>query len=458
MNPIFTRCLCASFACIFAACDALVVVDPPKTELTKDIVFSSDKSASSAISGLYGQLISSNFALMSSGMTLYGGMSADEIYNSSPGLNDQFTHNSLDPFNATINTYIWNAVYKYIYSANAILEGLESGGNISKSTKEQLKGEALFIRAFCYFYLINLFGGVPYIESTDYETNRSKSRATSMIIYDKILSDLLMAEKLLSVEYPTDERLRVNKWVVKAMLARVYLYRGDYLEAIENASDVLTSQNYRLIDDPTNVFQSNSDEAIWQLRLEGDSYNTWEGVLFIPQSNIIPNYIIHDDLIAAFEPIDKRLASWVGTVEIDGRALHFPYKYKIRTGTTKSEYYMVLRLAEQYLIRAEAYAQLGMIKFAADDLDKILSRAGVELIDRESLAFDQQNLLDQIYIQRRLELFCEWGNRWLDLKRTGRLDSVMVVKNDRWTPNASLYPIPGDQLIANPALEQNPGY
>jgi len=445
------------FACFFIACDALVVVDPPKTELTRANVFSSDQSASSAVAGLYSQLITSNFALMSCGMTLYPGMSADEIYNSSPGLNDEFTLNSLDPFNSTINTYIWNPAYRYIYQANAIIEGLESSNAISESVAEQLKGEALFIRAFCYFYLVNLFGDVPFIVLTDYNISNSEPRMDTELIYDAILSDLLLAERLLKEEYPTNEKIRVNKWVAKAMLARVYLYLENYEAAIEKSTDLIDASDYNLLDEPSEVFLANSAEAIWQLRLDGNSYNTWEGAAFIPQPGVMPNFVIYEDLIKAFAVEDKRLENWIDRVVVDGQTVYFPYKYKIRSGGGGTEYYTVVRLAEQYLIRAEAYAYLDEINLAIDDLDIIRIRAGLESL-KEKMPSDRNELLNLINQERRLELFCEWGHRWFDLNRTNRLDNVMAEKKDDWSVNDKLYPIPGNQLLANPALTQNIGY
>src|SRR5690606_6610863 len=111
----------------------------------------------------------------------------------------------------------------------------------------------------------------------------------------------------------------------------------------------------------------------------------------------------------------------------------------------------------QYLIRAEAYAYLDEINLAIDDLDIIRIRAGLESL-KEKMPSDRNELLNLINQERRLELFCEWGHRWFDLNRTNRLDNVMAEKKDDWSVNDKLYPIPGNQLLANPALTQNIGY
>lgn len=458
MKRELTRYGCLLVTCFSIACENWVVIDPPKTELTTDNVFASDHSASSAVAGLYSQLITTNFTLLSSGMTLYPGMSADEIYNSNPGLNDEFVQNRLDPFNTTINTHIWNAAYKYIYHANAILEGLEQSSSISQSMEEKLKGEALFIRSLCYFYLVNLFGDVPFIGSTNYRVNDSEPRMNAVLLYETILRDLSLAEQLLPEVYPTNEKLRANKWVVKAFLARLHLYQGNYEAAIEKSTDLIDSRRFELVDDLNHVFLANSAETIWQLRLDGDSYNTWEGISFIPPEGVMPNFVIYEDLIKSFGVEDKRVGSWVGTVVVNDDTIFFPRKYKVRSGAEKIEYYTVFRLAEQYLIRAEAYAQLGMVELARVDLEMIRKRAGYQSLDEHNEATIHMDLLGRIFHERRLELFCEWGHRWFDLKRTDRLNSVLGEKKPGWRITDGLYPIPELQLMANPALVQNPGY
>jgi hypothetical protein len=123
---------------------------------------------------------------------------------------------------------------------------------------------------------------------------------------------------------------------------------------------------------------------------------------------------------------------------------------------------MVLRLGEQYLIRAEARAQQGKVTGAGsaeEDLDAIRTRAGLS----PTTASTQAQMLDAILQERRVELFAEWGHRWLDLKRTNTIDQVMSVvapsKGGVWESYKALYPIPFNELLLNPKLKpQNPGY
>jgi hypothetical protein len=122
------------------------------------------------------------------------------------------------------------------------------------------------------------------------------------------------------------------------------------------------------------------------------------------------------------------------------------------------EYLVVLRLSEQYLVRAEARTHLNDLSGAAADINVVRNRAGLP----DTKATDKTSLLDAIAQERRVELFAEWGHRWLDLKRTATIDTIMNIvslsKGSSWNTNAQLYPIPAGDILLNPYLTQNPGY
>src|SRR5712671_6263028 len=123
---------------------------------------------------------SSTMASINSG--LYPGLSADELtsYSTDPNF-DQFYTNNLLPSNANLTGY-WSDSYQYIYGANSIIDGLAKSNTVNASVKQQLTGEARFIRAFCYFYLTNLFGDVPLILTTDYTKNAMAFRAARNLV------------------------------------------------------------------------------------------------------------------------------------------------------------------------------------------------------------------------------------------------------------------------------------
>jgi hypothetical protein len=211
------------------------------------------------------------------------------------------------------------------------------------------------------------------------------------------------------------------------------------------------------------AFLKSSNEAIWQLQPVNAGWNTEDARLFIiPRTgpNSSNTVYLSNHLLNSFEAGDNRRQSWVGSETVNGATYHYPYKYKLSEEFFPvEEYLVVLRLAEQYLIRAEARARQGDLPRAAADLNMIRERAGLPLITPGT----QAALLTAILHERQVELFTEWGHRWMDLKRTNTIDAVMSrvtpeKAENAWNPTQKLYPIPLDDIRRNPNLTQNPGY
>ena len=207
-----------------------------------------------------------------------------------------------------------------------------------------------------------------------------------------------------------------------------------------------------------NVFLKESSETLWQLKPGDNPINTMEASQFIIQSIPGQQHALTNALLNAFEPGDLRLNNWVGSItSTDGSTtLHFAYKYKAYVTETQSlEYSIVFRLAEQYLIRAEARAHLGNISGAQQDLNMIRNRAGLS----NTTANSMNDLLEAILQERRVELFTEHGQRWFDLKRTGNAGTVLSLVKPNWQETDVLFPIPESELEINPnLLPQNTGY
>src|SRR5690606_21218692 len=129
-----------------------------------------------------------------------------------------------------VHGVFWREAYKYINNANAVIEGLSKSTSLSGNTRTQLEGEAKFIRAFCHFYLVNLFGDIPYVTTTDYQKNSTSVRLNATEVYTKIISDLTDAKNLLATDYSfsNGERSQPNRFAAIALLARVYLYTGKW--------------------------------------------------------------------------------------------------------------------------------------------------------------------------------------------------------------------------------------
>lgn len=446
---------------VIQSCEDFVDIDNPPTQISGANVFSNESTATAAVFGIYARMFKT--AGITSSMSHNNGLAADEmVAYSSPDI-ISFYNNSLSPLNSRIGSY-WTELYQYIYSANLALEGLESSSTLGGNVIKQLSAEAKFIRAFCYFYLTNLWGEVPLITSTDYRVNAAANRNTKDEIYDQIVSDLRDAEGDLPDDYSVSDgdRSRPNRWAAKALLARVYLYASNWSNAIAEATEVIDNVAlFSLEGDLNAVFLKNSGEAIWQLSstFSGGGINTFDAELLIATSTTsVPVMAMNNTLVEALTMEDKRRQSWVNNIVVDGTTYYYPYKYKVKAAGSAppiQEYLGVLRLAEMYLIRAEARVREKDLEGARADVNVIRQRAGLSDIS----ANDEASLLLAIENERRLELFAEWGHRWMDLKRTDRADAVLGALKPDWQSTDVLYPLPQSEIDKNPNLNpQNEGY
>ena len=451
---------------LLSGCKRLIEV-PGNTigQITTDQVFADSVSAVKGVVGIS----AGNMFLetpLSGSVTLYPAFTADEVTSSSI-IYAEYLYNALLAGTAIAeggsSAQLWNGSYKntYIYAANAALEGLNASTTLTRTLKDQLIGECEVLRALAYFNLVNIFGDVPKLTSSNYQRNGSMARSPVDTIYALIITDLSDAVNRLLPSYPSAQRARPNKYTAVALLAKTCLYKQRWSDAASLASIVIDTGIYQLETDPGDVFLNGSSEAIWQMPgLTIDPGKTHEGDDFIPySSSIIPIITLTPFLLAAFEPGDQRKTQWTHTVTLNGTSYTYPYKYRNSSSVHNggAESYMILRLAEQYLIRAEARVQQGNLSGAAQDLNRIRNRAGLP----DVIFSGKDDLLRAIMHERQIELFCEWGNRWFDLKRTGTIDSVLAAEKGLVWPadgHGALYPIPADQLRLNPALRQNPGY
>jgi len=449
------------------ACRKFVQIPPAPNLIVTSQVFSDSTDADAAVLALYITMIRSATVLapFDGGITVYTGLSSDELY-STRGLapENSIYANAILQTNTTISS-LWSSSYQLAYKANAIIEGLTGSKAMEASARDQLIGEAKIVRALVYFNLVNLYGAVPFVTSTNYEMNAVIPRTPVDSVYKGIISDLVSAQSLLSDNYLTAGRVRPNSYTASALLSRVYLYRKDWRNAENMASRIINdSGTYKIVNDLNKVFLSsiantNNTEAIWQLTPVQPGYETTEGYFFIPTSSTVkPKYVISDFLLTAFETDDLRKTAWMKGNTIGGKIYKYPFKYKLGKDGNATEFYMIFRLAEQYLIRAEALAQQGKLEDAAVDLNMIRNRAGL----LPNSASTQEDLLSAIYHERQVELFCEWGHRWFDLKRTEQVNTIMPEvtssKAGSWDTNWQLYPIYLDELNQNHFLTQNPGY
>jgi len=451
--PVFLLTL-GLLLCLLA-CEDMIRVAPPRAQLVSSTVFEDEVTATAAVLGLYMEIPTGGYASIG----YLGGLSSDELSVEQDNEQLQFYGNRIFSSNRNIST-LWGNGYSRISKANAVIEGLQKSKSLASGLRDQLRGEAVFMRAFTYFYLVNLFGDVPYITTTDYGANATAGRTSVSDIYAHLEEELLLAKTLLKDDYANfnNERARVNKWAATALLARLYLYNQKWDQAKEQATIIINKKGLYTLNSKENidqVFLKNGPESIWQVAPQGGQNSTQEANLFV-RSDYDPTIaLITDELYHAFEDGDARQAIWIDRRDYGGYTWYRPFKYKETTTTsTDAEYYTVFRLAEQYLIRAEARAQLNETNDALSDLNVIRDRAGLTPLAGLSGA----DLLLAIEQERRVELFLEWGHRWMDLKRTGRLSEVLTPVKGAWQEEYALYPLPFSEVQLDRHLTQNFGY
>lgn len=450
-------CLIVSLMMI-SSCDNFVEVDLPDSQLTANAVFEEKATANAAMTDIYSKIRDAGLLTGSaSGLSHLLGNYTDEFkfYGDPQNSTVAFYNNSLISSNTQIKG-LWDSSYNQIYAANAVIEGIEKSVHLPETDKKQLKGEALFVRALLHFYLTNLFGDVPYITSTDYEQNRNAEKMSVNKVYTSAKNDLEQAIQLLPESYISQDRVRPNTYAAHALLARVDMYAGLWDEASNEASAVLNNTGlYIYEDDLDKIFLKESTATIWQLAPGFSGGNTLESVTFNFTIGPPPLSALTDGFMSAFTVNDLRKTHWVKAVTDGTATWHHPFKYKYSGTDSSREYSIIFRLAEIYLIRAEARAQSGDLIGAKEDLNKIRKTAG--LLD--TTAITQAEILDAILQERHLELFTEFGHRFFDLKRFNKIQSVLSVVKTGWKTHDALFPIPEVELNLNPNLKpQNSGY
>lgn len=447
--------------CTIASCDDFVKIDAPRTALTKEAVFASDQTANAAMLDLYYHLATNSSGFASgtpSSLSFWTTYLSDEQENyfsagtqQSVAEHNQFNDNEVLPNNVPL-LRLWTSMYNSIYRANSILEGVHSSTELSDELSKQLEGEAKFIRAFCHFYLVNLWGDVPLVLSTDYKENSNIPRSAKSDVYQQIINDLIDSESLLPEDYSfaNEERVRATKGAVNAFLARVYLYQGSWANAEARATSVIENSSlYSLTGTVDEVFLTNSSEAIlqwWSLIRPND-----RGTFRVSSTPF--RGAIRPDYASSFDPSDARGMTWLN---LNGGGYYNARKYDLLVDNPSVQYSTVFRLAEQYLIRAEARAHLDNFSGSQEDINIIRNRAGLS----DTPGNDQGSLLLAIEDERKFELFTEWGHRWFDLIRTNRADAVIGPIKPQWQSTDVLLPIPVQEMRNNLGLQgsQNPGY
>lgn len=342
----------------------------------------------------------------------------------------------------------WIAGYNTINLTNNVLSALDK---VIEDDRETVEGEAKFIRALTYFELVRFYAkpyeagqanaqpGVPIVltPTRGIDAKNNVARNTVAEVYTQVIKDLTEAEAAL----PEDNEWHASTGAAAALLARVYLQQGDYAKARDAANRVIESGNYELLEQYEDVFgrDENSNEDIFAIQLTTqDGVNNMTTFFSIPDFGGRDGDIeILEDHLALYAAADDRLALFF---EANG-GVTYSGKWNNQFGNVT-----VIRLAEMYLIRAEANNRLGTAVGATPvaDYNVVHTRALLPAATTVTLA--------EILLERRRELAHE-GFRIHDIKRTKASIGGFAYNSDKL-----VFPIPSREIDANPNLTQNAGY
>jgi len=430
------------------SCKKFLEVEP-KNQASDDQTIFDKNSAQTALNGAYRLLAADAYYGQKFQFIIYlqGG---DLGWGDSRTVNLQFIQNDVRADNEEVNN-VWTAIYKTINQTNHIIAKvppITSDPALTTAVKNDILGQAYFIRALAYFDLVRTWGGVQIVltPTEDVAQKAGIPRSSVADTYQQVLNDLTIAEGLLSSGV---NRVRATKNTVRALRARYHLYRQEWADAETYATYAISDlTNYPLISPYNSWFANNvvgSKESILETAYSTVQLNTHRNSWQPTQNGGIRSWFPKDNFVTL-----------VNTPAIGGnrstlvaQATNGQWYGNVYYRNPATDPSFVLRIAEQYLIRAEARANLNNLPGATLDLNLVRNRAGLT----GTTATTQADLLLAIEDERRFEFAWE-PHRWFDLVRTSRADDVLNLTNtNKW-----ILPIPAAQLIVDPALTQNPGY
>jgi len=358
--------------------------------------------------------------------------------------------------NVLIQNY-WDGLYKAISIANISLVNLDL--ELDLEARDDIEGQAKFLRALAYFKLVRVYGDVPLNTASVVSPDDSEtlSRKPVADVYSQIISDLNDAQNLL---FDTSSTGKPTSYAAKALLGKVNLYLENYTAAITLFEEVINSGNYSLLPSYADVFSEDNelnDEVIYATQYDGaadndDAENSFSEDMTGVKS--VNNPTEDDDQLAdGFSTVfagDTRLE--VSLSNDNSGADATCVKYGVQSLNSDI---IEIRYSDVLLMYAEALNENGSADFATTLglLDGIRLRGGQVVLD-ETIYNTQELVREAIKKERRIELAFE-NHRWHDLVRWG--DAVEVMEIDDL--NFLLFPIPTSEVNATGgSIEQNPGY
>ncbi len=442
----------------------------PYNQIAIDAAINTEADLQAALNGVYSTFRSAN--LHGRTLPLIGDLMADNVYIATVNSNryiGEFNYN-FTPIFGQANATLTDA-YTGIQRANNVI----STTLPTSATVNQIRGEALALRAFLYFELVKLYGKDFKIEPTalaiplvlTFDPSQKPARATVAEVYTQIESDLNEAFNL--VTNTTKNSSYITKYVVKALQAKVAFYKGDYNTAKAAALDVVTNGGYSLVSAANYAAYwsaaapiSTKVETIFEISFDGIANAGNNSLAYFYDQAGYGDAIAADDLYNKYTATDVRRTRMVAGNR-GGQPIYIVTKYPNSSNNNDKDEVKIMRYSELILILAESYARTN------DDVNALARLNQVAQIRDPSFAgyaSSGATLLEDIINERRKELAFE-GNRYSDLVRLNR-DVVRINLNNNYPPSTPLtlpatshkriWPMPQAEIDVNPNIVQNPGY
>lgn len=331
----------------------------------------------------------------------------------------------------------WNGLYRALYQVNNVLSAIEPLPSSDKKTR--LEGVAHFFRAYIYYNLVTRWGDVPLIRvNTSERPARTPAAEVWLFIEEEL--DAAMEQAPAFAGDLNSDYYYVSREAARALMARVKLAQGKMDEAASYAETVISSGLFGL-DDFDKIFRKQDNrEVLFAFENLTEESSISLSTLFYTYSHPVKGSYVYkpaEEVMNLYEPGDSRAAVSIDTYE----GLDVINKYP--SGQSGTDPFVVVRLAEMYLISAEAKGVAGLGR-----LNQLREARGLAAITPAS----EEEYQEAVALERRRELLAE-GFRWFDLVRTGKAVAELGIE-----PYRMKFPIPDYEILVNKNLTQNEGY
>ncbi len=497
----------AAFSFITMSCSDFLDV-PVNGTLTPDSFYNSDEDANGAVLAAYDMLTWNNNFWGWCAPVFVKTLPSDESSGGGASAGDQPDYDALDKYTFDSGNSkmegVWSLAYYGIYRSNLVIDNVEPNTDL----KKQHIAEARTLRAYNYLDIAAFYGGGPLLTTTNISPEEfDQPRVSPAELYQQIETDLAAAIPDLPVKsaYADSDKFRVSKGTAQSLLGKARLYNEDYAGALAAFQDVINSGEYQLDPDFASVFRINGElgsgsifEAVfsndvghnwgtnpwdlgqserqWEANMhiqlmgprEGEFGNTANGIIEgwgfnYPSPKLAEMYDAAGDTVRKNATLMSEEDYNADGGNITGNAYDYNGYVRLKYGTYPDESdpetsvqqnygtnWRLIRYADVLLMAAEAAAFSGNEGLAREYINEVRARAGLAAITSSGA-----ELVEALQNERMLELAFE-GFRFIDLIRWDLAETELA--SEGFTARHNLFPIPADEILRAPSLEQNPGW